>query len=106
MDTEKQALATNDKTTIGRNERPRALEISERGIRTGADFANVMSALMGDLIAGRVTPQVGNAACNVGGKLLKIVEMQHRYGTTGDTGNTAKVLYLADVPVAAPAKAA
>ena len=99
MDQEKQAPATNDATVVSRHERPRALEISERGIRTGADFANVMSALMGDLIAGRVTPQVGNATCNVGGKLLKIVEMQHRYGTTGDNGQNAKTLLLADIPV-------
>lgn len=101
MDSQKQAPATNDSTVVSRNERPRALEISERGIRTGADFANVMSALMGDLIAGRVTPQVGNATCNVGGKLLKIVEMQHRYGTTGgDNGQHPKTLMLADIPVA------
>lgn len=56
-----------------------------------------MSAMMGDLIAGRVTPQVGNAVCNVGGKLLKIVEMQHRYGTTGGAQDT-KTLQLADIP--------
>jgi phosphoserine phosphatase len=100
MDQKEQGTTANDKAAAVRNERPRALEISERGIRTGADFANVMSALMGDLIAGRVTPQVGNATCNVGGKLLKIVEMQHRYGTTGDSENSAKILRLADVPVA------
>lgn len=41
----------------------------------------MMSALMGDLIAGRITPQVGNAVCNAGGKLLKVVEMQHKFGT-------------------------
>lgn len=45
---------------------------------------------MGDLISGRITPDVGNAVCNAGGKLLKIVEMQYRYGTKsgaqGDRG--------------------
>lgn len=80
------------------NDIPRALAISERGIRTGADFANVMSSLMGDLMAGRITPQVGNAVCNVGGKLLKIVEMQHRYGTVGGK-QEEKVLHLADVTI-------
>lgn len=39
-----------------------------------------MSALMTDLIAGTVSPQAANAACNAGGKLLRIVEMQGRYG--------------------------
>lgn len=54
----------------------------------------MMSALMSDIISGRVTPAVGNATCNAGGKLLKIVEMQYKYGTQG--GNQgARVLTLA-----------
>ena len=43
-----------------------------------------MSGVISDLITGAITPQVGNAVCNAGGKLLKIVEMQHRYGVTGE----------------------
>lgn len=39
-----------------------------------------MSALMSDVIEGRITTDVANAACNAGGKLLKVVEMQYRYG--------------------------
>jgi hypothetical protein len=42
-----------------------------------------MSALMSDLIEGRVSPGVGNATCNAGGKLLKVTEMQYKYGTHG-----------------------
>lgn len=99
MDSKEQSIIENRKANGSGKDVPRALAISEKGIRTGADFANVMSALMGDLIAGRVTPQVGNATCNVGGKLLKIVEMQHRYGTTGDSGMTPKTIMLADLPV-------
>src|SRR3990167_7146050 len=99
MDQQEQGIiAQHEANLVSKDERPRSLAISERGIRTGADFANVMSALMGDLIAGRVTPQVGNATCNVGGKLLKIVEMQHRYGTTGE-GNAPKTLVLADISI-------
>lgn len=100
MDSQKQSTSEDSSKVVAGKDIPRALAISERGIRTGADFANVMSALMGDLIAGRVTPQVGNATCNVGGKLLKIVEMQHRYGTTGD-GMAPKTILLADLPKAA-----
>jgi hypothetical protein len=44
----------------------------------------MMSALMSDVIEGNVTPQVSNAAVNAGGKLLKVVEMQLKYGTTID----------------------
>jgi hypothetical protein len=42
-----------------------------------------MSALMSDVIDGRVTPAVANSAVNAGGKLLKVVEMQHKYGRGG-----------------------
>jgi hypothetical protein len=47
-----------------------------------------MSATMSDLIEGKITPAVGNAVCNAGGKLLKVVEMQQKYGTKNDTGET------------------
>lgn len=39
-----------------------------------------MSALMSDVIDGSINPGVANAAVNAGGKLLKVTEMQHRYG--------------------------
>lgn len=65
---------------------PRSLIAAESGVKTGHDFANLMSALMSDLIDGRVTPAIGNATCNAGGKLLKVVEMQYKYGTQGDGG--------------------
>jgi hypothetical protein len=68
------------------NKDPRSLTIAEKGIKTGHDFANFMSAMMSDLIDGRVTPSIGNAACNAGGKLLKVVEMQYKYGTQAGNG--------------------
>lgn len=57
-----------------------------------------MSALMSDLIDGRVTPNVGNATCNAGGKLLKVVEMQYKYGTQGPGQKKTLVLALEDDP--------
>lgn len=74
---------------------PRSLVLAEEGVRTGKQFAGLMSALMSDVIAGRITPSVGNAACNAGGKLLKVVEMQMRYGTKG-AGVDEKILLLSD----------
>lgn len=59
---------------------PRSHSISARGVKTGEDFANLMSALMSDIIEGRISPIAANAACNAGGKLLKVVEMQYKYG--------------------------
>lgn len=73
----------------------RSLELAQKGIKTGSDFAAVMSALMSDLIAGNVSPGIGNAVCNAGGKLLKVVEMNYRYGTDGGNGGR-KTLQLSD----------
>jgi hypothetical protein len=55
--------------------------IAAAGVQSGEDFANLMSALMSDILDGSVSPMVANAAVNAGGKLLKITEMQHKYGT-------------------------
>lgn len=63
---------------------PKGLAISERGIRTGAQFAAFMSAIMADVYAGRVSPGIATAAVNAGGKLLKVVDMQMRYGVKGE----------------------
>jgi hypothetical protein len=39
-----------------------------------------MSALMADVIEGAVAPGTCNAACNAGGKMIRIVELQLKYG--------------------------
>ena len=78
---------------------PRSLAIAKNGIKTGSDFASVFSALMSDLIEGRMDAQTGNAVCNAGGKLLKIVEMQYKYGKA-NPGEPERVLQLAPVAAA------
>lgn len=95
MDSEITASATH-REARGRNgkRRPRSLATSERGIRSGADFATFMSSLISDIIARRVTPDIANAACNAGGKLLKVVEMQYKYGE--QVGPREPVLTLAE----------
>ncbi|HKF98933.1 MAG TPA: hypothetical protein VKB20_11785 [Steroidobacteraceae bacterium] len=72
----------------------RSLEIARRGIYTAQDFCNVMSALMVDLLEGRVTDRVGNATVNAGGKMLKAAELQQKYGVVN--GPNRKELKLAD----------
>jgi len=85
---------SKESASVAKGEKPRSLVIANRGIKTSHDFANLMSALMSDLIEGRVTPNIGNATCNAGGKLLKVVEMQYKYGTDGP-GTGQKILTLA-----------
>lgn len=61
-------------------------QIASKGINTSKDFANLMCGLMSDVISGNMTPAVANAAVNAGGKLLKVVELENKYGTHGALG--------------------
>lgn len=90
---EESVTVAGGKGLVTPGKQPRSLTVAEQGIKTSHDFANLMSALMSDLIEGRVAPNVGNATCNAGGKLLKVVEMQYKYGTAGKNG-TPKTLVL------------
>jgi hypothetical protein len=71
----------------GKNHSPRktpeSLAIARKGVKTANDFACLMGALMSDMIEGSVSAEVGNATCKAGSNLLKVVEMQYRYGTPG-----------------------
>lgn len=71
---------------------PRSLAIAEKGIRTVTDFCNLFSALMSDVLDGRVASGVSNATCNAGGKLLKAVEMQERYGKPAGVGQNKNLV--------------
>lgn len=73
-----QAVANGNSAVV---EQPRSVAIAAAGVATGEDFARLMSALMSDVIEGRVSAETANSACNAGGKLLKVVEMQYRLGT-------------------------
>lgn len=54
----------------------------------------MMSALMSDVIEGKVPPQVCNAACNAGGKLLKTVELEHRFVPEDSVKSNGSALLL------------
>ena len=81
MADEWEAPTPNRKARVEHRRPPQCVAIAERGIRTAPQFAGFMSALIGDIVSRRMTPEVGNAACNAGGKLLKVVEMQYKYGS-------------------------
>lgn len=66
-------------------QRPKSLDIAERGIRSSGDFRDLMSELMSDVIGGALSPQRTNAACNAGGKLLKMLELEYKYSNDPNT---------------------
>ena len=82
MDTTVQGVtASGAENTQGRTE-PKSLQIADKGINSSRDFRNFMSAIMSDVVAGRLTASMTNAACNAGGKLLKMVELEQKYATS------------------------
>lgn len=54
-----------------------------------------MSALMSDILANRIEPRAANAVCNAGGKLLRMVELEHKYGAP-KSQSQERVLSLAE----------
>jgi hypothetical protein len=60
----------------------------------------MMSALMSDIIEGSVSPQVGNATVNAGSKLLKVVELQLKYGKPTDGMPRGTFLLVDETPEA------
>jgi hypothetical protein len=78
----KEPSATTKRQAIPEKPASRAVGIvAQVDVKTGVKFAELMSAVMSDLVLGAMTPDVGNATCNAGGKLLKVVEMRHKYGS-------------------------
>lgn len=95
MVSRKQAIveAREESCEVSTNNHPAAsLAIAQEGIETSSDFRNMMSALMSDVIRGALSPEVTNAACNAGGKLLKMVELEHKYASMKPERRNATML--------------
>lgn len=73
-------LAVEGQNGTGKSKagKPRSAALGDRIIST-RDFASFMSALVGDIVSGRIDPNVANAACKAGGQLLRVVEIEHKY---------------------------
>jgi hypothetical protein len=81
------------------NLEPRSTEISNKGVTTASSFAAMMSAMMSDVLDGRVSPVTANAVTNAGGKLLKVVEMRYKYAANhGDVNRPADLLLISGSP--------
>lgn len=87
-----QRLATN-----GRERAPevaRSLVTARQGINTSVSFKLLMSNMMSDVLEGRLSPQCCNAVCNAGGKLLRLVELEHKIMPPLDKNGQRKKLEL------------
>ena len=89
MDTKSQIKPT---VTTTSNKPAKSFAIAAEGIKTSREFTSLMSAMMSDLISGSISPNVSNAVCNAGGKMLKAVELEYKFGKSN--GSNQRVLQL------------
>lgn len=67
----------------GQVAKPRVSQLASRSIETASDVVEHMSAVISDIENNLLLPQQANAVCNAMSKLLKVVDMQYRYGLHG-----------------------
>lgn len=89
-------MARSKKNTSATKGEPTCVSLANGGINTAADFLRMMTALMADTVTGRVQPQTANATCNVAGKIIRMVEMQHKYGRQVE-GSNERLLALTPI---------
>lgn len=76
---------------------PRSLQQAARRIHSADGLADMMSELILNLATGEVRPELATAMCRAATNLLKVVEMQQRWGLPTRQGGR-KVLYLSSLP--------
>lgn len=55
----------------------------------------MMSLLIGDIASDRISTGKANAICNAGGKMLKAIELEQKYGRPVTNATGDKILQLA-----------
>lgn len=73
---------------------PRCVEIAEKGITNSQQTIRYLSALVADASAGRVTTGLVHGACNAVGKILRVVELESRYGTAKGSGQEKVLQFI------------
>ena len=85
---------TSTKVSVANKATGKAVAAVARGIHTARDLANVMAAMIEDLLLERVSTSTANAVSSASAKLLKIAELQYKHDRVKN--GTRKSLPLAD----------
>jgi hypothetical protein len=62
----------------------RSVKLAKKEIQTTKDYAEIMAALMLDVIEGKVSVSTVNAAVNSGRQLIRVAELNLKYGGKKD----------------------
>lgn len=61
----------------------KSAQIARAGLSTSDDMKRLMATLIPDILDGEVSITAANATCNAAGKLIKVVELELKYGREG-----------------------
>ena len=53
---------------------------SNNGIKDTADFCKLMDAIISDVLSNRMNPRTANSVVSASGRILKAVELKHKWG--------------------------
>ncbi len=78
----------------GRAATSRSLAIARGGLRTGFDTINMLTATITDVLEENVSTNQANVVVNAIGKVLKVVELQFKYGKPRKEGSQERDLAI------------
>lgn len=84
----KKAIEKNPAVVKREQEKSKSLAVINHGVTNSLQARDLMLAIASDLITGALAANVGSGVCNAIGKLLKIVEMEFKYGPKGPDATT------------------
>lgn len=71
---------------------PRSIQIASSGICTDRQAGEWLSALIGDVMTEVVPTRIAGTCVNAMGKMLKLVEMRHKYGQPEAQGKDLRLI--------------
>jgi len=72
----------------------RSLMIAKAGLRTGFDTINMLTATITDVLEEEITTSQAHVVVNAIGKVLKVVELQQRYGKAKADGRDRDLVLI------------
>jgi hypothetical protein len=73
----------------------RSLAIARGGLKSGFDTINMLTATITDVLEEQITTNQANVVVNAIGKVLKVVELQQKYGKPkGDDGRDRDLVLI------------
>ena len=64
----------------GKGTESKSAKLAKKEVRTALDYSKLMATLMTDVIAGDISPRTVNAAVNAGRQIIKVAELNLKYG--------------------------